>query len=118
MSPTTLDLAVIQDLVDVDGTGDFLREVGALFVSKGAENVAAIEKLLADGNRAEAARVAHKLKSSGGNFGAADFAAACLAIEHMPAETAPNETQRLLTRLRAEYDTARAAVLAEMAKAR
>lgn len=87
MGATVLDAAVLEDLsVLEDLEPGTLAEVVEVFARSGAERIAALDAGLAAGDRPTIAAMAHGLRGSGANLGAARLAEACHDLERRARE--------------------------------
>ena len=95
---TAIDPRAVETLLYLDehgGTG-LLREVVTGFLDAAAQGLAGMEQALADGRLADAARIAHGLKSSAAHAGALELAEGLRSVErHALAGDAPAVRQGL-----------------------
>ncbi len=93
-----IDARAVETLLYLDehgGTG-LLREVVTGFLDAAAQGLAAMEQALADGRLAQAARIAHGLKSSAAHAGALEMAEGMRSVErHALADDAHGVRQGL-----------------------
>jgi len=75
------DRDVVDQLVDIDGSGDTLRTLAALFVRDAPPRVDALRAAIMAGDVDEARRCAHGIKGSASMFGARRLTDAALALE-------------------------------------
>lgn len=108
---TAIDARAVESLLYLDehgGTG-LLREVVTGFLDAATKGLAGMEQALADGRLADAARIAHGLKSSAAHAGAPEMAEGLRSIErHALADDAPGVRQGLARMYGARHRTAAA----------
>lgn len=93
--PSTRAVETLLYLDEHGGTG-LLREVVTGFLDAAAQGLAGMEQALADGRLADAARIAHGLKSSAAHAGALELAEGLRSVErHALAGDAPAVRQGL-----------------------
>lgn len=89
------------------GGASLVREMGALFVSLGAERVAAARAGVTYGDLDTIERAAHSLKSSAGNVGAVELQALAEAVERAAAEGRREDAAEGVDALEAAFEAAR-----------
>lgn len=77
-----IDRAAVMTLLDLDDSGDLLREVFSVFLQTADTGLAELEAALAAGNPQATARPAHSLKSSAANVGAMALSRLYGEVEH------------------------------------
>jgi len=77
-----LDERALDQLVDIDGTGDVLRVLAALFLRDAPEKVESLSAAIARGDLDSVGRDAHFIKGSAATFGALSLARLVGDIEH------------------------------------
>lgn len=103
-----LDLSLVSELKDV--MGDDFATLVASFQQDGERRIAAMREALASADMESLRATAHSFKGSSGNVGAAQVAAACLAMESAAQSADSAEASAVLDTLQARFDAALSAL--------
>jgi HPt (histidine-containing phosphotransfer) domain-containing protein len=95
----------------VGGNRELLREVADIFLADLPRMLDEIGRAVAERDRAEIFRTAHRLKGSVANFSAHRASAAALVLERMAAREAPEGVDEALAALRHEIELVRGALM-------
>jgi len=87
-------------LDQIGGDRELLAEISVIFLDSYPNQVAELERNLADGDLPLAARTAHAIKGAVANFGAPGAAAAALAVEDAAKTGDMGSTQAAFARLK------------------
>ena len=113
----TLDQKVIEDLRELDDTGEFVREIFTLFITSTPAKLEAMRAAAASESFKEITGLAHQLKSSGGNLGASHFHKLCNELEDFSSWENKAALAKLLGSIESEFENVRNALQAEMVRA-
>lgn len=105
-----LDLSLVSELRDV--MGDDFSALVASFQQDGERRIAAMREALAAADMEALRATAHSFKGSSGNVGAAQVAAACLAMEKAAQASNSSEAAAVLDSLDSRFQAALAALAA------
>ncbi len=108
-------LAALRELQE-EGEPDILEELIELFLEDAPSQIAALGESVEAGNAHAVERIAHTLKGSSGNMGAARMTAICSELEDVGASSALYRAPELVKRLEEEFERVRATLKAKIAK--
>lgn len=91
-----LDITILHDLYELDGSGDFLQELLGDHAEISEENIAALEEALREGRSDAIRELAHALKGACLNVGAMRQAAVCHQLEFAPDDATRHTLLELL----------------------
>lgn len=111
---TVLDPAALAQIRSLQRPGqpDLLERLITMFLATSRDDMATLQRAVADGDDATVRRIAHRLKSSSANLGARDLAAALIDLER-DAKGSRAES-RALQRALVEHERAAAALAREI----
>lgn len=101
----------LEALESATGTG-FLEEIVNLYLSDTPRRLAGLRDALADRDAEAGERLAHSLKGSSSNIGATHVESLSRELEEQMAAGSVDGAEELVTRLEAEYEQARKALIA------
>ncbi|MGI8648771.1 MAG: response regulator, partial [Rubrobacter sp.] len=108
-----LDPTVINDLRELGGP-EMLAELQEIFFEDANGRLAGLREALEVGDARSVERIAHTLKGSSGNMGAARMALLCAELQEVNASGNLERAPRLVEELEAEFARVRAALEAEI----
>ena len=108
-----LDRGVLQGLREL-GDADLLSELVDLFLEDAPPQLEALRGAVEGGDASSVERVAHALKGSCGNMGAAQMAAICAELQDIGTSGDLTRAPQLLGQLEAEFGRVRPALEAEI----
>ena len=96
MQPAVNTLVNLEGLI-ANSAGDktFVKEMIALFVSHGSEQISLLKSQCTDGKNEEWVEIAHSLKGTAGNVGAADMRTLCAEAQDMVEASAEQRRNKL-----------------------
>lgn len=111
----TLDTEMLRawQSLDHDSHGELLREIITLFLETSPPLLSEMREAGQAENRQTVRRLAHKLRGSGANLGAAQLAHLCAELETQSGELAPRQIQSLVGEIEAEFGLLREKLEAE-----
>lgn len=108
-SEDAVDLANLRD--NAMGEEEFVRDMVALFVSQGAQQIETLKTLCCDGVNDEWVEVSHALKGTAGGVGALKMRALCATAQDMDDATSQARLE-ILERIAVHYEEAKAYFIA------
>jgi HPt (histidine-containing phosphotransfer) domain-containing protein len=108
-----LDPEVLANLRDL-GDAELLAELAEMFIDDATSRLGELWEAVGAGDAAGVERVAHTLKGSSGNMGAARMSAICAELQEVGASGDIERAPGLLGELEEEYGRVRPALEAEM----
>jgi PAS domain S-box-containing protein len=101
-----LDLSVLNELAELDTDSDssLLQELFDLFEQETPTKLEEIERKFLENHFEDVKKLAHFLKSSGGNLGASLFAQSCQKLESFDDWTDSRAAKELISAIREEFD--------------
>jgi len=105
VAPTVLDMAVIEELrqLDTDGTPSLVSELIDLYMQDTPTLLEAIRAAIIAQDAMTLRRAAHTCKGSSANLGATELAHLCHELEEQAKSGVPANASEMLTRIEAEY---------------
>lgn len=97
-------------LARVGGDEELLREIGQLFLIEYPQLLAQMDQAISTGDAHRLERVAHSLKGSVSNFGAAHATQAALALEKLGRSAQWDQVDAALADLRSRLDSLRSQI--------
>jgi CheY-like chemotaxis protein/HPt (histidine-containing phosphotransfer) domain-containing protein len=113
-SQQVLDARQISQLRELDcRASGSMHSIVQIFLEGALEQIDEMSEAASKGDPLTAQRIAHNLKGSSGNLGAARFADLCAQVESLPPEATIEAVMELADRTREEFAALRTALLIE-----
>jgi PAS domain S-box-containing protein len=105
-----LDEEQLQNFLDLDPSGEFLRGLLVSFATNSRQALADVRQAVKEGNAAAAVEVMHQLKGTSGTLGVKELRRLCIALEDVAAQGTLAGAELLVEQCEREFETGLAAL--------